>query len=116
MVTPHFIDSDLPTIADFVYHEGIHLFYQQPADKSESLQDIFNAENMPTIANNLLGRLLKSRGHLMPGFETDTVKAYELAVAKNDKTIWEKEFKKLYSLPQDCCILPIPNSLPTNLK
>lgn len=111
----HFIDAGLPTIASSLYHEGIHLFYQPPANKdnkSETFQEKFDSENLPTISDVLLGRLLESNNLRIPGFETDTVRAYERAVAENNKDIWEKEFKKLYQLPRDCCTY-IPLSLPT---
>lgn len=101
---PYYATEDWINIARTaitLYHEGIHLFYQQPAKTD---QELIDNENPANIASLLLMRLLKEKGHdLGELFFFDDINAYERAVTENNKDVWEKELKKLYEVPEDCC-------------
>lgn len=88
-------------LAATVYHEGIHLFYQQK--KMMSDQTVFDRENMAYIGDIFLIRLLRSRGYDINNATRDLEIAYDKAVDSNGKEIWEQELKKLEGLPQNCC-------------
>lgn len=97
-------DSSERTV-ETLYHEGIHLFYQKISPSAPSNQEIFDDENMATMAANvLLNQLLRERGYKIP--ESTIAPAYFQAVARNNRAIWEEALKKLYKLPADCCISP----------
>lgn len=87
-----------------LYHEGLHLFYQSPP-KLDSDEAIFNQENMPNIGEILFERVLFENGFI--GEVTDfaeIISAYDRAVAEKNPEIWEKRFKNLYALSEDCCV------------
>ncbi|MDO8522229.1 MAG: hypothetical protein Q7S08_03005 [bacterium] len=92
------------------YHEGYHLFYQAGVDNSA--QGSFDAENITNIADILLSKLLDSLKYRVKSLGNEATKAYENAVAQNDKTIWEKYLKELYKLPENCCNFDSPMNTP----
>lgn len=106
---PHYTQKDSTAeTAVTLYHEGTHLFYQKPYPSTPTAQEIFDSENVPTIAANvLLNQLLLERDHKV--LESTIAPAYFQAVAENNRGFWEQALKKLYELPADCCILKPAN-------
>ncbi|MSU74361.1 hypothetical protein EXS57_01115 [Candidatus Kaiserbacteria bacterium] len=86
-----------------LYHEGLHLFFQSGKYDLSSPDNVFLHENMPSIADALLRAPLLA---IDPSedFDESVEAIYKEAVAKNDRSIWETFLKKLYELPEDCCV------------
>lgn len=100
---PHYTQKDsVAEMALTLYHEGIHLFYQKAPSEKRNSQEIFDDENMPSIADAVLDQLLRTQGYKI-GQEFETNQAYFRAVGENNRGIWEQQLKKLYELPADCC-------------
>ncbi len=97
-----------PETIPYLYHEGLHLFYQELSKNSS--QNIFDDENIANVAEILLGRLLQSLNYRLSGFEGRAVEAYEQAVSQKDRKVWEEYLKSLYKLPQDCCVYQPANT------
>lgn len=93
--------------ASIIYHEGLHLFYQDLS--SNGYQEKFDDEIMANIAEIQLRQLLRNRGFLKTESESDLERSYFQAVSENKRDIWEQALKKLYQLPQDCCVIPLTN-------
>lgn len=90
-----------------LYHEGFHIFYQNPQDGESSGQRIFDREIMPTIAADvLLEKLLRDKGYKMPDSDSSLASSYFQAVSENKREGWESALKKLNKLPADCCTFP----------
>ena len=105
---PDYSEKDsVPETIPYIYHEGMHLFYQTGVDNSP--EGTFENENIANIAQVLLGNLLKSMKHRLNNLDAGAGEAYEEAVRQNDKAIWEEYLKKLYKLPENCCTLKVPN-------
>lgn len=88
-------------LAKTFYHEGFHLFYQ-PFYPPASDEEVFNREIPTNISEILLGRALSLRTG-EEYFEIDIDRGYDRAVRENNRGLFEKELRKLYQLPEDCC-------------
>ncbi|MBI2036408.1 twin-arginine translocation signal domain-containing protein [Candidatus Microgenomates bacterium] len=99
-----------PRLAKILYHEGFH-FFLQPGHYPATDQEEFNREIKPNIAEIILERALVNRGDIKNSLQIDIDIAYDQAIKENNRDIFEKELKKLYELPEDCCTYQPPQNL-----
>lgn len=98
-------------MANVLYHEGIHLFFQKGSPSGP--EDTFNREIMPNIADILIDNAMQSRGEKLVRHYTGNIEAYNRAIAEGDRAVWERHIKELYKLPQNCCTYqPLPPQNP----
>lgn len=103
---PYYESTPKGDILTSVYHEGLHLLYQRGrvVEKGDA-QGIFDTELDVNIAEVLLTMELLKRGYEFNAqeFLVDVlVGPYETAVQEEDRTIFERHFKQLYELADDC--------------
>lgn len=97
-------EDSLPKASIFLYHEGLHLFFQ-PSPIGFTPEEVFETENMPNVGEILFERTLFEKEFIEePADYAEIISAYDKAVAEKKPEIWEKRFKELYKLPEDCCV------------
>lgn len=87
------LDETIPWFVALLYHEGMHIFYQDEGGPKNS-QDFFKRELEANTGEMILQRLLRARGDVIP--QTSTYEAYTDAIAQKNKSIFEEELERLY--------------------